>query len=255
MKARNKKSTYAAVERNVGHAREKLGIKWFQLLIAVLTITFCFGMGGHAAASEDWTWVNAKPDHIPPDAVYGGQEGQQSLYICRAGYQNGIHPGKVRPGFGGCNIAYGGAEVTVPNFQILVSSWVPSANGSVPPGASAFGNEAADAGKLPLFVCRAAHNGIHPGKVRPGLGGCNIAYGGAEITASTFWDLLHPRWIPNDDNIHGPSLKQAKKQMEAHYTFAVRRWVGFIQENLGPVLGVATLVGEGRSLRWGNIRC
>jgi MFS family permease len=50
---------------------------------------------------------------------------------------------------------------------MLVPSWAPASNGSIPPGAHAFGYEAPDPAKgAPLFVCRANYQGgLHPGKV------------------------------------------------------------------------------------------
>ena len=52
----------------------------------------------------------------------GQEESGELLFVCRASYQGGLYPGKVRPGFGGCYIAAGvkgDSEVVVPAYQTL----------------------------------------------------------------------------------------------------------------------------------------
>jgi hypothetical protein len=49
--------------------------------------------------------------------VTGGGERGGQLWICRAAYQGGVHPGKLIGGQ--CNIGYGGKEVTLPGFDVL----------------------------------------------------------------------------------------------------------------------------------------
>jgi Protein of unknown function (DUF3421) len=61
---------------------------------------------------------------IPLDALVGGQDGDgANLYICQAAYNGGLTPGKTRPEFNGCNIAWAGQEVTVPDYDVLVPLW------------------------------------------------------------------------------------------------------------------------------------
>jgi hypothetical protein len=50
--------------------------------------------------------------------VQGGQENGKGLYVCRAAYQNGFHPGKIVNGK--CNFGWGGGEIIMPSFQVLV---------------------------------------------------------------------------------------------------------------------------------------
>ena len=40
------------------------------------------------------------------------------LYFCRAFYQGGLHPGKLKPG-AGCYIPYGGNEILLNNYDVL----------------------------------------------------------------------------------------------------------------------------------------
>jgi len=69
-------------------------------------------------------WVAAKGGAIPPGAVPAGFEGPadggETLYVARAHYEGGLHPGKVRPAFGAANIPYGGKEVKVFEYEVLV---------------------------------------------------------------------------------------------------------------------------------------
>lgn len=56
---------------------------------------------------------------IPPSAVVGGTENGQPLFVCQAYFAGGYHPGKVVAG--NCNIGYGGNEVVIPDYHLLVS--------------------------------------------------------------------------------------------------------------------------------------
>ena len=50
-------------------------------------------------------------------ALIGGSEPGRSLPICRAGFNGGVHPGKVVDGK--CNIGWGGQEHQVPSFEVF----------------------------------------------------------------------------------------------------------------------------------------
>ena len=65
------------------------------------------------------SWVAASNGQIPAGAVIGGQESGRNLAVCRANYQNGVHPGKVVAS--NCNIGYGGKEVTIPKYEVAVT--------------------------------------------------------------------------------------------------------------------------------------
>lgn len=71
-----------------------------------------------AAPGSRLRWVNASEGEIPPDAIVGGLEGQLDLYLCRAQYKGGLHPGKVIDR--NCNISWGGQEVLQSNYQVPV---------------------------------------------------------------------------------------------------------------------------------------
>lgn len=67
-----------------------------------------------------YKWTAASQGKVPPRAVQGGHENGHALYICRAGYKGGVHPGKVVGG--NCNFGWGGAEVRSPNYEVLVKT-------------------------------------------------------------------------------------------------------------------------------------
>jgi hypothetical protein len=134
-------------------------------------------------------WVAAAGGQVPAGTVTGGQEPGRTLYICRANFQGGTHPGKLIAG--NCNIGYGGREVEVRNYEALVQQgsvplrWVAAAGGQVPAGAVTGGQEP---GRT-LYICRANfQGGIHPGKLI--AGNCNIGYGGREVEVRNYEVLV-----------------------------------------------------------------
>jgi len=180
-------------------------------------------------------WVSASGGNIPSGAKPAGHEassaGGQQLYVARqtaVGY--GQLLGKVRPGWTGAFFPYGGQELNLSSYEVLMNptsypngynppgpngaNWIgePSVNpptehegqGFVPPkfpngtayantsnGLSTAGNQVLEFHAIkcgeeqdgtPLFAALASYQGgLHPGKVRVGLGGANISWGGAEI--------------------------------------------------------------------------
>jgi hypothetical protein len=136
------------------------------------------------AQQDSLHWVDARGGDVPYGAIVGGSETGRTLYVCRGWYNNGLHPGKVVGS--NCNIGWGGDEVLLDRYQVLVGDqnrvqWVDASNGDVPPHAFSGGYEP---GRPDLYVCRALYNGIHPGKI---VGSnCNIGYGGKEITLNRY---------------------------------------------------------------------
>ena len=140
----------------------------------------------HRHRYNQLNWVFTTYDRpLPEDAVLGGVEANndEDLFICRADYRGGIHPGKIVAG--NCNIAWGGREISMSEYETLVSPfplrWVASRNGYIPARAVEGGYEH----NKPLYICQAQFNhGIHPGKV---IGHeCNISWNGREIAVSRF---------------------------------------------------------------------
>jgi hypothetical protein len=138
-----------------------------------------------------YTWKSATGGNIPAGAKANGREADGTpLYTARAKTQNGLHPGKVRPAFGAANIPYGGNEIKVNPYEVLMEEgrWVKAEGGRVPDGAVVAGYEA---NGEPLFVARAAYQGgIHQGKVRLAFGAANIPYGGKEVKVNPYEVLV-----------------------------------------------------------------
>lgn len=151
-----------------------------------------------SAAGADFpvVWMPAANGMVPPNAIIGGRENGRSLPVCRAIYNNGVHPGKVVGK--NCNFGYGGKEVLAPQFEVLLGNpsilnqspqlvnWVASQGGQVPPGAF-FG--AYEPGRPLLPICQVAHQGgVHVGKVV--ATNCNFGYGGREVLSPQYAVLV-----------------------------------------------------------------
>lgn len=141
------------------------------------------------AAGVDW--VPQSGGSIPQDAPAAGRDTNgQPLFLCLADHNGGQHPGKIRPGFHGCDFGYGGREITAHSHSVLVGrdAWAPAANGQIPPQALRSGQEADGSA---LFACRIGFRGsLQLGKIRPGFGGCNFSYGGQEFTGTSYEVLV-----------------------------------------------------------------
>ncbi len=71
---------------------------------------------------SNYKWFGASNGNIPMrpgyQAIPVGREGSRTLYVCRANYMGGKHPGKIVGS--NCNFGYGGREITVPTYQVLM---------------------------------------------------------------------------------------------------------------------------------------
>lgn len=79
--------------------------------------------------SKLFKWVKQENGNVPANAMAAGSDdsqrpdetqGNPTLFICRASYNGGLHPGKVRPELKACNIPFGGQEISVTSYEILV---------------------------------------------------------------------------------------------------------------------------------------
>ncbi len=139
-------------------------------------------------------WVSDSQGGIPDGAVACGQEADGApLYLARAYYNGGLHPGKVRPEFESANIPYGGDEVKVNPYEVYCGggTWVAASGGVIPPGAVVCGY---DTNGESLYAARAWYaGGLQIGKVRPEFESADIAYGGDEITVNSY-EVLCCAW-------------------------------------------------------------
>jgi len=142
-------------------------------------------LGTHLASGQNVSSIQWVPFNgsIPSNAVVGGVENGQPMYVGRVPYEGGVHPGKIIGG-GFCNIGWGGKEYSVnQGFEVLTAApnavkWV-EYNGSLPANAIQGGYNSAG-GADPLYIAKAAYNGgEHCGKLWANA--CNIGWGGQEI--------------------------------------------------------------------------
>lgn len=128
-------------------------------------------------------WVPAANGEVHPQAVQGGFDGEEQLYIARAQHEGDLIPGKLHPSHGVCYVPWGGEEHAHTEYEILTAaggSWIPMQEGAaIPPNALPGGQTAEGE---PLFIGRANHEGtVTVGKVQPSHGCCYIPYGGEEL--------------------------------------------------------------------------
>jgi hypothetical protein len=145
-----------------------------------------------------WT-ADITQDFLPSAAIQGGYESNGSpLYIARAPYEDGIHPGKASIQDKCVYISYHYKEVKISEqYEFLVGDqssvrWIvidgPLSTEKLGGAVAVRGGMEAD-GAL-LYVAQAAMNGgVHCGKVKD-HGYANIPYGGAEIVAKSYSVLV-----------------------------------------------------------------
>jgi hypothetical protein len=179
----------------------KLIISGF-ILFSVLLVSNIHCAGDQSSV----IWKSASNGAIPAGAIVAGHESDGPiLYAARAYYQGGLHPGKIETGFGGAHIAWGGKEISVPNYEVFCGvregyyTWVRASGGNIPSNAIEVGHESD--GPI-LYATRAYYQGgLHPGKIETGFGGAHIAWGGKEISVPNYEVLC---WIsPREGATYG----------------------------------------------------
>ncbi|KAG6444242.1 BUB3-interacting and GLEBS motif-containing protein ZNF207 [Manduca sexta] len=147
------------------------------------------------AGEHDWVpTTSTMASTLTGRAVVGGHEGWDGspLWVIRAWYNGDLIPGKLSVRHNSASVMYDGKEITVQNIEVLCAKpetlrWIPSSNGSVPPGAIVGGRTASGE---ELYVGRARYQlSVTPGKVHPSHHSCYIGFGGAEV-AHKMYDVL-----------------------------------------------------------------
>lgn len=142
----------------------------------------------HYADELEWVTID-RGDGLPRHIVTGGYQSNPpaTLYVCRAGYRGGVHPGKV---FGNaCNFGWGGNEIVeTSRYEVLTSRrplrWIPASYGTIPAGAIEGGYQHDG----PLYICQARYRGgMHPGKLYGD--NCLIGWGGQEVGIPEYYVL------------------------------------------------------------------
>jgi len=164
-----------------------LSLRRAALLFSFLLVAFLPGSArsqdyGDGRSSRSYSWVRSEEGRpLPPDAVRGGREPDGSLYVCRVRHGGGVHPGKVVSGK--CNIGYGGKEISLSEYEVLVGAR--DGRWGAPRDRYDGAFEAGSENGRPLFLCRADYQGgTHPGKVVSGY--CNFGFGGREVSLTRF---------------------------------------------------------------------
>lgn len=91
------------------------------------------GWGGREISLSEFSvavgkvsWAKGSNGSVPAGALIGGAEPGRDLPVCRAAYDNGMHPGKVV--VDNCNFGWGGYEILAKSYDVAVD------NGSSPGG-------------------------------------------------------------------------------------------------------------------------
>jgi len=194
--------------------------------------------------SAQLEWIKFDGE-LPENAVIGGVETHRSLAICRCNYKGAMHPGKVVERR--CNIGWGGKEIGLKRFEVLVNKgvieldWQKTDGKKLPNHAVKAGEENGRA----LYVGRAHHEaGTHPGKVfQAGKGYiCNIGYGEKEITYKTFEVLVENKPHPDNKRIKHDDRCGSKGK----YPATIGSYIGNMSKE--------RMVKEGQSLVSTNLR-
>ncbi|KAJ2638481.1 hypothetical protein GGF40_001617 [Coemansia sp. RSA 1286] len=153
-----------------------------------------------ANATRGLQWVNASNGQIPPQAVQGGVETDGTpLFVARAMYKGGLHPGKAGPHIqdGGCAIGFGHKEVNVPEYQVLCGDasqlrWINQTKELVIQGFRPVDAGHEETGE-PLYVAKTLHQGSQQlGKCAPHIKhGMSFPFGHKERTTDKYMVLAY----------------------------------------------------------------
>ncbi|KAI8827136.1 uncharacterized protein EV422DRAFT_512791 [Fimicolochytrium jonesii] len=129
-------------------------------------------------------WVLTDGANIPQGALQGGQEADGTpLYIARAFHENSVQIGKAsRTLKDGAHISYGGKEIAIPKYEILVGienavRWVDGEGDLKNNGQYRLVEGGHESNGTPLYVAQVHYKGsVQPGKVGENLGACFFAY-------------------------------------------------------------------------------
>jgi hypothetical protein len=164
--------------------------------------SFCdFGHGGVERVSTDyqtlaapWYWASAGAIPAAARDFGNGAGPDPSVYACRAFISNSTQVGKIRAGFPGCDVTFGGQEHFVATYEVLEASPFPILEvetTSTPVSAEISGGT--DVGGATLYPCFVRYAGsVEPGKTRADWSACVIGFGGQEIFVGAPYFVLTP---------------------------------------------------------------
>lgn len=182
---------YSSITRPQGqHYSVGMNIPTYMGYMANQSDNYYLYARAHQHAYPQHLWVNAfTGSPLPNHTIIGGEQPgtKRILYICRANYLGGVHPGKLHSGK--CTFTYHGNEIRTNRYQLLVSNhpmhWSPASFGRIPPNSILAGNDSGN----PLYICQANYqDGRLPGKV---IGeDCHIGYEGRVIAVPHYQVLV-----------------------------------------------------------------
>ncbi|EDW47654.1 uncharacterized protein LOC6608927 isoform X1 [Drosophila sechellia] len=133
---------------------------------------------------QGFAWVPSSSGGVPPNAVRSGTTRTgEPLYVGRGHHAGSLTVGKVHPSHGCLYIPFGGQEVRINTYEVLIKQqhdvWVPASPSFTPPGAVIAGH---DSDRTPIYAGRAMHEGeMLPAKVVPSKGTAYVCFGGYEF--------------------------------------------------------------------------
>ncbi|KAK7871550.1 hypothetical protein R5R35_010350 [Gryllus longicercus] len=139
------------------------------------------------------SWQRHSRGGVPHNALWAGLDADGSnIYVGRATHERDLLPGKVVPNKGGLFVAWGGAEHSKHDYEVLCNwhavAWQQSSGGHVPPRAIVGGHTA---NGERLYIGRVLHNGaLTPGKVHGSHRKCYIPFGGRELAFDRYEVLI-----------------------------------------------------------------
>ncbi|KAJ2045903.1 hypothetical protein H4S04_005372 [Coemansia sp. S16] len=152
------------------------------------------------AGNAGLQWVTASDGHIPPNPVQGGIESDGTpLFVARAIYKGGLHPGKAGQHLegGGCTIGYGSKEVGLSEYQVLCGDasrlrWAAQEGSLNIQNCVPFPAGHEESGE-PLYVAKTLHDRSQQlGKCAPHIKkGMSFPYGHKEITTEKYMVLCY----------------------------------------------------------------
>jgi hypothetical protein len=115
------------VARTIGGVSSLPGVQLGKVRPGLGTALFPFGgkevPDEYEVLMEAGLWIDSDGSgRVPIGAVVCGEDADGApLFVARANFNGGLHPGKTRPGMNGAFIGWGGTEHIVTPYQILVS--------------------------------------------------------------------------------------------------------------------------------------
>lgn len=90
-------------------------------IVLVVGVLCAAGLQAQERRAASSPWAAASGGAIPEGAIaYGSEADGREQFVCRGAHGGGTHLGKITAGFSGCNIGYGGREITLAQYEVLV---------------------------------------------------------------------------------------------------------------------------------------